>query len=304
LISFRYHVVTIVAIFLALALGVLLGTTVVNQGVVENLSRRTNDAARRSEQLRSQVTELQSQLRDWDRFGAAVEPMLVSGQLTSRQVVLVTQEGVDAGEVAGIRKALQDAGASVVSVIVVTNRMALRGVDDQNDLRTLLGAAAGEGPSGLAQLAARELAARLSTPLSPGAADVLRELLDARFLVLRGGAGPIDDIGQPDQAVSILAGGNRDPILAPQAFLAPLTSALVESAWPVAAAETTTTVYPFVPLLRQDGALGDRLVTVDNADTMPGRIALVLGLRDLLENPGKGGHFGIKGGAAALIPQP
>ncbi|HEX2068816.1 MAG TPA: copper transporter, partial [Actinomycetota bacterium] len=46
--------------FLALALGVLLGTTVVNQGVIENLSQRTNNAVTRSEQLRSQVGELQA----------------------------------------------------------------------------------------------------------------------------------------------------------------------------------------------------------------------------------------------------
>src|SRR5438876_572478 len=44
LISFRYHVVTIVAVFLALGLGVLAGTTVLDQGLVKNLKARTDAA--------------------------------------------------------------------------------------------------------------------------------------------------------------------------------------------------------------------------------------------------------------------
>jgi hypothetical protein len=305
LISFRYHVVSIVAVFLALALGVLLGTTVVNQGVIENLSQRTNDAVTRSEQLRSQVIELQAEVRSWDRFGAAVEPMLISRQLTAREVVLVTQEGVDAAEIDGVRQALTDAGASVVAVIVVTNRMALLDEDARTDLRTIIGPLApANDPAELSEEAARELAIRLANGSAGGATDLLGELIDARFLVVRDGTGTIEQIGRASQALSILAGGAREPVLAPESFLAPLTVALAENARPVVAAETAETAYPFVPILRRDGSLDGQVVTVDNADTMPGRIAIVLGLRDLLQEPGRGGHFGVKGGASALIPQP
>jgi hypothetical protein len=304
LISFRYHVVSIVAVFLALALGVLLGTTVVNQGVIENLSQRTNNAVTRSEQLRSQVSELQAELRSWDRFGAAVEPMLISGQLNAREVVIVTQEGVDAAEVDGVREALTDAGASVVALIVVTNRMALLDDDARTELQTIIGPLApANDPAALSEAAAGELAARLTNgPV--GTTDLLSELIDGRFLVVRGGTGTIEQIGRASQALSILAGGTREPALSPESFLAPLTVALAENARPVVAAETTETTYPFVPILRRDGSLDGQVVTVDNADTMPGRIAVVLGLRDLLQEPGRGGHFGVKGGASALIPQP
>jgi hypothetical protein len=304
LISFRYHVVSIVAVFLALALGVLLGTTVVNQGVIENLSQRTNNAVTRSEQLRSQVGELQAELRSWDQFGAAVEPVLISGQLNAREVVIVTQEGVDAAEVDGVRQALTDAGASVVSLIVVTNRMALLDEEARTELQTIIGPLApADDPGALSEAAAGELATRLIN--GPGRTrDLLSELIDGRFLVVRGGTGTIEQIGRTSQALSILAGGNREPVLSPESFLAPLTVALAENARPVVAAETAETTYPFVPILRRDGSLDGQVVTVDNADTMPGRIAVVLGLRDLLQEPGRGGHFGVKGGASALIPQP
>ncbi|MDP8956498.1 MAG: copper transporter [Actinomycetota bacterium] len=305
MISFRYHVVSIVAVFLALALGVLLGTTVVNQGVIENLSQRTNDAVRRSEQLRAQVGDLQEGLRTWDRFGAAVEPILISGQLTATEVVVVTQEGVDAGEVDGVRQTLADAGASVVAVLVVTNRMALVDADARTDLQAVLGGAASANDSvALSEEAAQQVAARLANGPAGGTVDLLRQLVDARFLVVRGGTGTIEEIGGSGQALSILAGGTQDPIVPPESFLAPLTVALAESARPVVAAETQETAYPFVPILRRNGSLDDEVVTVDNADTMPGRIAVVLGLRDLIREPGRGGHFGVKGGASALIPQP
>jgi hypothetical protein len=305
LISFRYHVVSIVAVFLALALGVLLGTTVVNQGVIENLSQRTNNAVTRSEQLRSQVSELQAELRSWDRFGAAVEPMLISGQLNAREVVIVTQEGVDAAEVDGVREALTDAGASVVALIVVTNRMALLDDDARMELQTIIGPLApASDPAALSEAAAGELATRLTNGPGVGTTDLLSELIDGRFLVVRSGTGTIEQIGRASQALSILAGGTREPVLSPESFLAPLTVALAENARPVVAAETTETTHPFVPILRRDGSLDGQVVTVDNADTMPGRIAVVLGLRDLLQEPGRGGHFGVKGGASALIPQP
>ena len=42
MISFRYHVVTIVAIFVALAVGILMGTTLLDQGLVSDLQRRTS----------------------------------------------------------------------------------------------------------------------------------------------------------------------------------------------------------------------------------------------------------------------
>jgi hypothetical protein len=72
----------------------------------------------------------------------------------------------------------------------------------------------------------------------------------------------------------------------------------------VAAAESADSATPFVLLLRDDGHLDGQMVTVDNADQVPGRAALVLGLRDLLSSPGSGGDYGIKAGASSLLPKP
>jgi hypothetical protein len=311
LISFRFHLVSIVAVFLALALGVLVGTTVVNQGVIDDLNGRVDRAVTRSDDLRKQVGALQAQLRAWESFGKGVEPLLVSNQLTGQRIVMVTLEGVDLSEVDGVRQALQDAGATVESVLFITARMALTDDRSQSQLAGILGTGT-TTPADLAADAARQLAGRLAVGAVPpagtsetsGAQDLLSRLAGANFLVVRGANGPLDGIGGPDDPVVVLSGGSQDPVVEPSMFLHPLTAALVDDLRPVVATETVDSAYAFVPLVREDGALDGRLVTVDNADSLVGRIAVVLGLRDLLATPSQGGHYGVKPGATSLIPKP
>jgi hypothetical protein len=304
LISLRYHLVSIVAVFLALALGVVVGTTVVNQGIVDDLRRRTDAAVESSDKLKTQIADLNSQLDASKSVENIVMPFLIRDQLTGAEVLLVTQQDVSASDVDSVRRALSDAGASVVAEIVVTNRMALSDSTSQAALAGALGTVNSGAPDGLAKEAARAVGARLAN--GPGLApsgDVLSSLDSAGFVLIRGGIG-ISGIGGGGQAVVLLSGTSRPPAVDPGFFMAPLAAALVEAQRPVAAAETETTLAPFVTLLRDDGSLDGRLVTVDDADNMAGRLALVLGLRDLLASPGKGGDYGVKAGASALLPKP
>jgi hypothetical protein len=133
---------------------------------------------------------------------------------------------------------------------------------------------------------------------------VLDGLRSAGFIVIRGGSSGTAGVGGPSQAVVLLAGSDRDSALDPGLFLVPLASALVDAARPVAAAESVDSVQPFVQVLRGDGQVDGRMVTVDNADQPPGRVALIYGLRDLLASPGNGGDYGVKPGASSLLPNP
>jgi len=303
LISFRFHLVSIVSVFLALALGVLVGTTVVNQGVLNDLRHRTDSAVDRSRTLEKQVADLQGQLKDWGNFATSVEPLLVDGQLTGRDVVLVTQEGVDAADLEGVRRTLQDAGGKVVSELVITKRMALTEQRARADLAELVGSSQSTDPVDLAEEAAGRFAARLTGGPDTPEADLLDRLRTSGFLIIRGGGTP-QDIGATFQSFVLLAGGRDPPLLDPAQFLQPLASSLVESSRPVVAAETTETASSLVTLIRQDGSMDGHLVTVDNADQIPGRVALVFGLRDLLASPGKGGDYGVKDDASGILPKP
>jgi hypothetical protein len=302
LISFRYHLVSIVSVFLALALGVLVGTTVVNQGVLNEIKHRADAATSRSRDLEKRITDLQGQVKEWNSFATAAEPLLVQGQLNGAEVVLVTQEGVGAADLDSVRGALQDAGAKVLSELVITKRMGLSDQTANTALAQALGSSPSPDPAKLIEAAAQRLAARLSSGPSPDA-DLLDGLRSQGFLIIRGGATP-QEIGATFQSVVLLVGGNDPSSLDPSRFLQPLAASLVQSSRPVVAAETTETAPSLVTLIRNDDSMDGHLVTVDNADQIPGRVALVFGLRDLLASPGKGGDYGVKDGASSILPKP
>jgi hypothetical protein len=301
LISFRYHLVSIVSVFLALALGVLVGTTVVNQGVIGDLENRVNSAVKRAEEARTQVGELQQQVKEWGNFASAAEPLLVEGRLAGTEVVMVTQEGVGGADLERVRRTLQDAGGTVAAELVLTNKMELTDAAARSVLAGMVGRPENADPAGMAAEAARRLALRLTGGPATAESDFLDQLRTEGFLVIRGGATP-EDIGATFQAVVILLGGSDAAVVDPAWFLQPLATSLAESARPVVAAETTESASPFVTLIRGNGALDGDLVTVDNADQVPGRVAIVLGLRDLLASPGNGGDYGVKDGATSLLP--
>ena len=81
MISFRFHLVSLVAVFLALGLGVLAGTTVLNKGIVSVLEAQTNELRETSASLRQRVDRLEGEARMWSAFGNQAMEHLVAGAL-------------------------------------------------------------------------------------------------------------------------------------------------------------------------------------------------------------------------------
>ena len=109
-IPWRYHLVSIMAIFLALGLGVVVGTTVINPGLVKNLNDQTDGLKEDLRELQQEQQDLQAQLDTMNTFSDQAMPYLVGDKLFGRQVVIVTQEGVDPRALAETRRALGPLG--------------------------------------------------------------------------------------------------------------------------------------------------------------------------------------------------
>jgi hypothetical protein len=305
LISFRYHLVSIVAVFLALAVGVLMGATVIKPALIEQLKGQADAAAKSASDNRKAVIELQGDLAIWRELGNAIKPMLISDKLSGSQVVVVTMDGVDVSEIDAVRQTLKDSGASVVAELVASSRMALADDRSREDLAALLGlkpqAGTPDPPDQLSEQAGTALGKRLAEGPPTQGDDLLQQLITGRFLGLQHGTVTTPGlVGGPDQAVVILSGGSGQPQFDPGPLLKPLAAALVEEGHPTAAAEGVAAEKPFVSLLRGDGTLDHHLVTVDDVDTMPGQVALILALRNLLDSPGSGGDYGVKDGVPLL----
>lgn len=307
MITFRYHLVTILAVFLALGLGVLVGTTVVRPTVITELDRRVDDALASADRLRQDLAETNSELGAWEDFGLAAQRILVAGTMEGREVLLVMEEGVDVGQLDAVRSALRDAGAEVAGVLVATNQLALPDERARTALAEVLGLPASTPPADLSRQAGASLGARLDDgpPALGPALDVLRGLTSGGFIDDQIDSGGLDAVGGSDQPVVVLTGGRPNEGPAPDNFLLPLLTALVQAIHPVAVGEGEAAPEPVVPLIREDGRLDGTVVTVDNADSLPGRVALVLGLEGLLDGSlGSCDDFGTKAGACGILPQP
>ncbi len=282
MISFRYHLVTIVAVFLALGVGVLMGTTVVKQGLISDLQHRVDNATHTSDSLRREVIALSQQLRSSDAFAAAAEPLLIQGRLTGQSIVVVATDGGDPSQLDGIIQTLKKAGATVSAVLVVTGRFALTDEPAKSAMADLLGLAPSTTSAGLVRQASAGLGTRLAEgPSLDPKADFLRSLASAGFLQVTPKSA-IGTVGGATQPVVVLSDGQKP-----------------------AAVETQTTANQFVGTIRSDGTVAHHVLTVDDADDTAGRIALVLGLQQMV-GPGLGScfDFGVKPGTCGLIPQP
>jgi hypothetical protein len=314
LISFRYHIFTIVAIFLAVGLGLLFGSSVVQPALIQDLENQANQLGEDLADTRAEVSDLQAQVGALQEAGDIL-PSLDQGTLTDRPVVLVTHDAVEPRLLSQARLSLSEAAVTMVAELSITDRMAVGDEQSREALSELLGMASDTETPTLQMRAAEVLAQRLAVgaprrAVSPSGPDILDEFLTANFLTTAQGSpsisrGDLPGIGGKDQLVVVLSGGQGEPLVDPQLFFVPLVEGLVQRGATVAAGESVSTDYPFVPALRADGAAGDgtdpAMVTVDDLDFSVGGAALVLGLERLVLL-GQGGHYGIKAGAPPPLP--
>ncbi len=113
MIDFRYHLVSIVAVFLALAVGIVIGASALQPEVLKVLHKASEVDSQKISSQRSEISELQNQNSADQMFAAAAAPRLLDNLLAGQQVVIVTAPGADGSTISGVTSALKQAGAKV-----------------------------------------------------------------------------------------------------------------------------------------------------------------------------------------------
>jgi hypothetical protein len=116
-IDFRYHLVSIVAVFLALAIGIVLGSTELQPTAYTFLNSTSAKLQNELDQVTSQRDTAQQQAPADEQYAQAVEPAVLHGLLTGQRLLIVTEPGAQASVVSGISAAANDAGAAVTGQI-------------------------------------------------------------------------------------------------------------------------------------------------------------------------------------------
>ncbi|WP_017546469.1 copper transporter [Nocardiopsis prasina] len=118
MIDFRYHLVSIIAVFLALTVGLVLGTTMLQDPLLNTLQSETADLRGQSEELRAERDDSELLNTGADQFTDAVAADVLEERLLDREVVLVAAPGADEEVVQALGGRVEEAGGSVAGRVL------------------------------------------------------------------------------------------------------------------------------------------------------------------------------------------
>lgn len=307
MVDFRYHLISIVAVFLALGVGLLIGSGLLGERLVEGLRNEVSDVRATNQRLQGELADQDVRLRQLDASYDDIAPWIVDGELDGERIVVVTFQSTDGDFVTDVTASLEQAGGTVTSTIVVRDDVALAGDAVRAELAELLGSSSDDGDA-LALDLAEALGAGASAERSvaverePGVPEDFDAFLgaledaDLAEVTARDGAGAVPVGGD----FVVVGGGDDEPAYDVESFVVALARALTEGDAPVVAAEPGNSAWNFVAALRREPDVASGVATVDNADSSLGRIAVVLALDEA--DRGAPGHYGYDAGAAGPVP--
>ncbi|WP_241473098.1 copper transporter [Mycolicibacterium neoaurum] len=309
MISLRSHAISLAAVFLALAVGVVLGSGLFADTVLSGLRNDKAELRTEIETLTDEKNELNEKLSAAGEFDALMAPRMLRDTLRGTSVMMFRTPDAADDDVEAVNRMVAQGGGRVAGTITLTPQFV-----DANSSEKLLsvvnspivpvgrqlattsvdqGSQAGD-LLGIAVLSFKDQA------VPDDQRDVvLQTLRDTGFITYDG------QIGAADTAVIITGGslgddaGNRGATVARfAAALAPHGGGTV-----LAGRDGSATGTAAVAVTRSDAALSNAVTTVDDIGAESGRITTALALSDLLRGS-QPGRYGIGQGATSVtVPQ-
>jgi hypothetical protein len=147
MINLRFHIVSITAVFLALAIGIFMGTSLLQRATVDSLKAGQRSLETKIEQSQRENTAYRDALGVADAssadFGEDALPELVADQLHG-SILVVASRGIDEDALVAVQTTLEDAGAAVVGTIWTDDRSSLDDESVREAVATATGSPAGD----------------------------------------------------------------------------------------------------------------------------------------------------------------
>lgn len=300
MISFRYHIVSLVAVFLALAVGIVVGTTALNGPVTHDLRQQVNGLKDDRGKLADQVKTLQGRVDTAGQFATTFGAQLVRGTLKGQQVLVVALPGTSTGMQDGVAAQLTAAGAQLTGRL----QLAPSYTDPAQGSSLVSLATGGSHPPNLTlpqtsdpgQLGAALLAFVL---VGKGQATDLKSVLSGLsglHMITSDPAGI-----EPAKTVVVIGNGSQPKAdYAGQSELDLVTALSTAGGTVVVAGDTGSARGNGVVALVRNSAAKSGTSTIDNANTAFGQVSTALTVREAQH--GQVGQFGTEKGAQALFP--
>lgn len=134
MINFRYHIVSITAVFLALGIGVALGSTFLDRATVDLLDRNISNAEAKitrteaeNQRLRAQLDAARARDRALTQDGS---PQLFPDQVDGVPLLMVVAPDADSATLDTVSKVLASTGADYRGALTLSNKLAFDGDPD------------------------------------------------------------------------------------------------------------------------------------------------------------------------------
>jgi hypothetical protein len=278
--SARYHATSLIAVFIALAIGILIGAEFGGDALTNTRRDLERSLVGNLQDARAQVNDLNGDLNKSNEFAQRVYPVLTRDRLEGRRYAILALGGLPSDITGEVEEALAPTGGRLVGVGVVREPVDVNGLAEDlaktrfADLRTNSDALT-------------ELGTGLGRQLMLGGElpDVVRGHLFSRA---SGGFGGLDGVivvrDQPEEM-----GQAQDAKT--DEFEEALASGITATRVPAVGVETATDDTSNVSFFQSNG-----MASVDDVDLTAGQLAMVFALL------GADGSFGVKGSADQLLP--
>lgn len=310
MINLRYHIVSLVAVFLALGLGIVMGTTVIDRVTVDALNDKLDTVQRSQGAVREENGRLKAQVDRGQDFAVGTRDQLLRGHLRNIPIMVVAVAGIDRRPVDELRQALVGAQANLEGTIWFTPKMRLNSDGEVRALATAL-----DLPADRPEVVRRQALAKLASARETAAVEAspFAALQLAGFITYEAPPLPTSTTTSTPPTLAALPLANTRYLVVSGAgagvgdevLAVPLVQAYAQASGRVVAVESGVDTdggrAVFVGLLRGD-SLAARMSTVDNIESPMGQTAAVLALEDL--GVPRFGHYGVGRDAQHLLPQP
>jgi hypothetical protein len=319
-IDFRYHLVSIVAVFLALAIGIVLGSTELQGPAFSLLDKTTSKLQNELGQVSSQRDTAQQQATEGELYAQAIEPTVLRDLLTGHRLLIVTEPGAQSSVVSGITTAAIHAGATVTGEINLQPKFfdaSGNAQDSLNQTTVNVAQTAGiqlDAGATYQQQAAQVIASEILTasPAAAGsqpaggqgtdAATMLQAYAASQFLSTSGKPATLATLAVVVTPQNAPSDGSADQLAQ---VLVPLVQELAakSAATVVVGSSTGSGAGSPISVLRSN-SVSSQVSSVDDADLAAGQTVAMQALAVELAG-GKAGSYGFTAnGASSIAPSP
>jgi hypothetical protein len=307
-INFRYHVVSLTAVFLALAIGLVVGTAALNGPVADSLKSQITALNKDNSNKRDQINQYREELNRSQDFATEIAPTLLNGKLAGRKLAVVALPGT-ADYADDVTSMLTIAGATITARVAVQDKffdpavqvelLDLASQSSQPSIRTEDLPLNSDGAETASAQLAITLLQRTGTtaPVAGDVTAVLTAYSDQGYIKVEDKA-----LGGAEGVVMVSGEPPADKDAAKRSQAALTMAVQFHNYRPLVVAGGGVGDGNLVSAVRGDPTLVKKISTVDNASTTDGQVATGMAtVERIVQN--KVGQYGLAAGASSLVPK-